>query len=228
MTDDVLRVLIVDDDAVVATLHREFVAQLDGFAICGTADTGPSAVAAVERLTPDIVLLDMHLPGFSGIEVLRRIRISNQPQPEVIAVTAARDVDTVRDSRRAGVRHYLAKPFASGDLRARLREVGTELRDRRAPKPVLEQAQIDALMAPTTSRGDLPKGLSSHTLRVLIDELGASPGTTAAELGARTGVSRVTSRRYLEYLVAVGAAERTLDYSTSGRPKARYALRAQA
>lgn len=227
MTTTPLRVLVVDDDEIVASLHRDFVGRLEGFVICGSAGTGPDALAAIRELVPDIVLLDMHLPGFSGLELLRLIRTDRRPQPEVIAVTAARDLETVRDSRRAGVRHYLAKPFSSADLRSRLREVSREFA-LRSPSGELEQGQIDALMAPSSAGGGHPKGVSASTLNNVLAALRDAPDVTAAELGQRVGLSRVSSRRYLEYLVESGVVMRTLDYSTSGRPSSRYAVRLDA
>jgi len=217
-----LRVLIVDDDEIVAELHRAFVADLDGFVVTGAVGTGPDAVAAIRNHRPDIVLLDMHLPGFSGLEVLRITRADRRPQPEVIAVTAARDVDSVREARRAGVRHYLAKPFAAGDLRARLQEVGREFARASDSGGELPQGRIDALMSPAAAGGGLPKGLSAETLLVVRDALVAAPGSSATEVGETLGLSRVSCRRYLEHLVDGGAARRTLDYKSSGRPTTRY------
>lgn len=227
MTATPLRVLVVDDDEIVASLHRDFVGRLDGFVVCGSAGTGPDAVAAIRELLPDIVLLDMHLPGFSGLELLRRIRTARMPQPEVIAVTAARDLETVRDARLAGVRHYLAKPFSSADMRSRLQQVAREVA-LRTPSLSLEQGQIDALMAPPSTGGGLPKGMSRSTLTNVLAALQGGPEVTAAELGERLGLSRVSCRRYLEYLVESGVVTRNLDYSTSGRPSSRYAVRRDA
>lgn len=227
MTATPLRVLVVDDDEIVASLHRDFVGRLDGFVVCGSAGTGPDAVAAIRELLPDIVLLDMHLPGFSGLELLRRIRTARMPQPEVIAVTAARDLETVRDARLAGVRHYLAKPFSSADMRSRLQQVAREVA-LRTPSLSLEQGQIDALMAPPSTGGGLPKGMSRSTLTNVLAVLQGGPEVTAAELGERLGLSRVSCRRYLEYLVESGVVTRNLDYSTSGRPSSRYAVRRDA
>lgn len=216
-----LRVLIVDDDEVVARLHEAFLASLDGFVVCAVAGTGPAAVAAIRQAAPDIVLLDMHLPGFSGLEVLRVVRADPARPFEVIAVTAARDVDTVREARRAGVRHYLAKPFSSDDLRRRL----TDLRDEfvAARGSSLAQSQIDEVMA-SRGTGSLPKGLSAETLEAVRGALGELPGASAGELGDHVGLSRVSARRYLEHLVTGGAATRSLDYSSAGRPTTRYRL----
>ncbi|WP_309708409.1 response regulator [Pseudolysinimonas sp.] len=217
-----IRVLIVDDDEVVARLHEAFLASIEGFVVCATAGTGPDAVAAIRTTAPDIVLLDMHLPGFSGLEVLRVVRGDPGRRFEVIAVTAARDVDTVREARRAGVRHYLAKPFSSDDLRRRL----VDLRDESAVArtPALAQAQIDDVMASRNWTGTLPKGLSPETLEAIRVALGEVPDASAAQLGDHVGLSRVSARRYLEHLVNGGAATRALDYASAGRPTTRYRL----
>lgn len=221
-----LRVLIVDDDEIVARLHESFLAGLDGFVVCGIAATGPEAVAAIRTTGPDIVLLDMHLPEFSGLEALRIVRGDRNRDFEVIAVTAARDVDTVRDARRAGVRHYLAKPFSADDLRRRLVDVGRDLAGRPAgvTPAELAQSQIDAMMAPTTSPAGPPKGISPETLETVRSALARAPGASAAELGDQLGLSRVSARRYLEHLVDGGAAHRSLDYAATGRPTTRYRL----
>lgn len=221
-----LRVLIVDDDEIVARLHASFLAGLEGFVVCGVAATGPEAVSAIRTATPDVVLLDMHLPEFSGLEALRIVRADRPRQFEVIAVTAARDVDTVRDARRAGVRHYLAKPFSADDLRRRMVDVARELASRppSAAAAELAQSQIDAMMTSSTAPAGPPKGISPETLEAVRSALAAAPGVSAAELGERIGLSRVSARRYLEHLVDGGAAHRSLDYSAAGRPTTRYRL----
>lgn len=221
MNAEPLRVLIVDDDPVVAELHRAFLDELPRFVVAGVAGTGPDAVRAIRTDHPDVVLLDMHLPGFSGINVLRAIRAESRVQPEVVAVTAARDVGTVRDARQAGVRHYLAKPFAAAELRSRLLDIEDELRTA-ARDSALQQSQIDELMAPTPRAVGLPKGLSQETLDTVHAALRTAGSATAQELGVSLGLSRVSCRRYLEHLVRGGAARRALDYSTSGRPSTRY------
>jgi response regulator of citrate/malate metabolism len=219
-----LGVVVVDDDRAVAALHELFVRSHPSFEVLGVAHDGPSAVALIRRLAPDVVLLDFHLPGLSGPEVLRTVRASDARQPEFIAVTAARDVDSVRGARVAGVRHYLVKPFTAGALRDRLDEVAADrLRFASGPAPLpLDQDAIDDLLASGTRPAPLPKGLSPETLAAVERALEAGDPVSSTEAGALAGISRVSARRYLEYLVGAGRAERTLDYRTAGRPSSRY------
>lgn len=221
-----LRTIIVDDDVEVASLHATFVAAHPAFGVVAVAHSGPEALRLIADHRPDLVLLDFDLPGMNGLDVLRGVRALGGSQPEAIAVTAARDVDSVRQARSAGIQHYLVKPFTALDLRARLDDVA---RDRLALVESealvgLAQREIDALMRTgTQGRMQLPKGLSGETLVMVEKVLGTAPNSSAAEIAELSGISRVSARRYLEYLVAVNRAEKTLDYATAGRPSTRFA-----
>jgi response regulator of citrate/malate metabolism len=223
-----LRAIVVDDDVEVAALHGRFVEVHASFTVVATAHDGPEALAMIVDLRPDLVLLDFHLPGFSGLDVLRGVRAAGGLQPEVIAVTAARDVDSVRQARSAGVQHYLVKPFTAANLQARLDDVA---RDRRAliaseTGGQLAQRDIDVIMRGGDRRPQqLPKGLSQETLATVEAALARSPDSSAGELAESAGVSRVSARRYLEYLVAAGRASKSLDYATAGRPSTLYRAR---
>jgi response regulator of citrate/malate metabolism len=218
-----LRVLVVDDAPAVADLHSRFIAAHPRCELVGVAATGPQAVAAIRTHAPDLVLLDVYLPGFSGIDVLREVR--GDPtvvQPDVIAVTAARDIETVRDARLMGARHYLVKPFTAHELHQRIDDI---LRDRETmpdPSAALDQRSVDALMRPVDRRS-LPKGLTAETLELVASAL-VDGAASAAEVAEAVGLSRVSCRRYLEHLADEGVVERTLDYTTAGRPSTRYRL----
>jgi response regulator of citrate/malate metabolism len=106
-----IRTLVVDDDVRVADVHCAYVERVPGFVTVGKAHTGASALGEVARLRPDLLLLDFYLPDLSGLEVLRRLRDEDHPPVDVIAITAARDVENLRAAIRSGVVHYLVKPF---------------------------------------------------------------------------------------------------------------------
>lgn len=221
-----LRALIVDDDVAVARIHHQFVDSHPGFTVVGEAHSGTSALEQIERLKPDVVLLDVYLPDFSGLEVLSRLRIEHGRYVEVIAVTAARDLQSVREARANGVRHYLVKPFTASALRERLDEVqrhhGTVQRSSRGEP--LDQRTVDEIIASTAGGRALPpKGLSQPTLeRVATVLREAGVDLSASEIAERIGMSRVGARRYLEHLVGRGQASVEPRYGATGRPENRY------
>jgi two-component system CitB family response regulator len=223
------RVLVVDDDFAVAALHRGFVEAHSGFVVVGTAHTGADAVEAATRLTPDLVLLDIYLPDMTGIDVLRELRRSVEPPVDVIAITAARELETVRAAMAGGVLHYLVKPFPAQVLHERLDDYlrhweALRRTERRAER--LDQRDVDRLLgAPRAVRSapPVPKGLSRHTLEKVAAALAHSAGDASArEVGDEVGISRVSARRYLEHLVESGQAQVAPKYGAAGRPENRY------
>ncbi|GAA2039004.1 response regulator [Agromyces tropicus] len=218
-------VLIVDDDPAVARVNRAFVDAVPGFAVVAEAHTGAEALRAVARHRPDLVLLDVYLPDLGGLDVLRRIRAAGD-EVEVVAVTAARDLETVRRARLLGVRHYLVKPFSRTSLVKRLDEVRRGLiADRAGPAGELDQGAVDRLLGSALDAQVLPKGLSAITLeRVEADLSSREDDASAAEIAEALGMARVSARRYLEHLVAVGAAQVAPRYGGAGRPEHRYRM----
>ncbi|MBI4941218.1 MAG: response regulator [Actinobacteria bacterium] len=225
-------VLVVDDDFMVARIHRGFVERTPGFRVVGVAHTAREAFEAVAALEPDLVLLDIYLPDLSGLDVLERLR-ADWPEVDVLAISAARESETVRRAVRGGVVHYLMKPFGYEVLRERLDHYATAHRGLLSA-PVADQADVDRLFGvrPAGAPAQVPKGLSPETARLVeaaLREAAASapPGEgrrsrSAAECAAAVGISRVSARRYLEHFVGTGAAEVRLRYGSAGRPERRY------
>jgi response regulator of citrate/malate metabolism len=219
----VIRTLVVDDDAMTASIHRSYVERVRGFEVVGEAHSGAEALELVQRLEPELVLLDIYLPDMSGLDVLRRLRARGEPRIDVIAVTAAKDVNTLREAIHGGVVHYLVKPFFFDALRERL-EAYAALHGRLERLREPEQEDIDHVFSLLRSHGrkSLPKGISAPTLALVVEALRAGGEVTAVEVAKRAGVSRGTARRYLEYLAATGASELTLRYGATGRPEHLY------
>ncbi|CAH0190876.1 Transcriptional regulatory protein CitT [Arthrobacter sp. Bi26] len=232
-----IRTLIIDDDVAVAGIHHGFLLARGGFDVVAMAHTGQQGLDLAAELGPELVLLDIHLPDMSGLDVLQRLRGRRRPV-DVLVITASRELDTVRGAMAGGVLHYLVKPFSSQALIERLDEY-VMLREELASGAAgpLDQASIDRLVAPSrrpaaaeTPAGQsaeplarLPKGLSRPTLDAVIEALRASPeDVSAAGLAVELGLSRVSARRYLEYLVIHGFARLTPRYGAAGRPENRY------
>jgi response regulator of citrate/malate metabolism len=220
----VIRALVVDDDAMTASIHRSYVERVPGFEVVGEAHTGRQALEAVRSLRPDLLLLDIYLPDMSGLDVLRTLREPAEPHVDVIAVTAAKDVATLRTAIHGGVIHYLVKPFFFDTLRERL-EGYAALHGRLERLREPDQHDIDHVFSLLRSHGrhGLPKGISAPTLETVVEALQQSEADiTAVELAEATGISRGTARRYLEYLALTGAVELSLRYGTTGRPEHKY------
>lgn len=221
-----ITVLVVDDDEQVAAVHRGYTDSVPGFRVVGVVHRGGDVLPAVHDLRPDLVLLDVNMPDVSGTEVLRLMRAEGM-DIDVIAVTAAREVDTVREAMAGGVVHYLVKPFALAAFRERLLAYAEHRARLRGVEAVADQAAVDRLLQGrqrTPTRVDLPKGLSTRTLAVVMQALreGAPSDLSAAEVAERCGIARVSARRYLEHLEHEGQAAVLPRYGGAGRPENGY------
>jgi len=178
-----IKVLVVDDQPMVAAVHREMVDGVDGFRAVGVAHDGRSALARVVRGDIDLVLLDLTMPGMDGLEVCRRLHALARP-PDVIVVTAIRDMTTVHAAVRHGAALYLVKPFTACDLRERLRQYASFRRSAVAGAPV-DQQEIDQALATlrVPSSPPVPKSLSAESLDAVRSLLARTCGTGTREDG---------------------------------------------
>ncbi len=218
-----MRVLVVDDDFMVARVHSGYVARIDGCEVVGVAHTGAAALAAARDLRPDLVLLDVYLPDMSGLEVLRGLRSGAPDDPSVLMITASDEAATVAGALHGGAAHYLVKPFDSQVLAGHVARIAAV----RATLAGLGHAGQDEIDAVFTSRpgpkARLPKGLTAPTAELVAKALRDHDGDmSASECAELTELSRVSARRYLEHFVATGAATVRLRYGGTGRPERRY------
>ena len=221
-----IRLLIVEDDRRISELHRRFVEKTVGFDVVGVANTLEAAFEMVELLAPDLILLDLFFPEGSGMDLLRAIR-AGERRIDAILITAAREVEALQEALHGGVYDYLVKPVYFD----RFQEALAKYRDyfvRMQAGGTLEQRDIDRLFHPQAA-GDspvrtLPKGIDPLTLgkiRQVFAESGID-NLSADEVGKRIGVSRITARRYLEFLITEGFLSADLLYGAVGRPERRY------
>jgi response regulator of citrate/malate metabolism len=221
-----IRTLIVDDDYRVAAIHAAYVARIDGFETAGLAHSAGAALEAVDRLRPDLVLMDVYLPDGDGLGVVRKL-MERDEHPDCVVITAARDVSTVRTAMQLGAVHYLVKPFGFAALRDRL----AAYRDLRLRMESLDnqanQTEVDALFGllrgPAALSAHTPKGHSAPTLELIREAVRSAPSAvSAADIAEQVGVSRATAQRYLIYLAQHGIVRLQLRYGATGRPEHRY------
>jgi two-component system response regulator DctR len=223
------RVMVVEDNHAVAALHRRIVDLVPYLKTAHVAWNGEHAARALEAVRPDLVILDLTMPGGGGLPFLRRIRQEGIPI-DVIVVTASRDGPTVNEAMQLGAVDYLVKPFSPQRLRQSLSAFAVRRRTLTG-RSELRQADVDAVQASALprQRRRLPKGLKEATLKSVLAALrDAGDAISAEEAGTQVGVARVTARRYLEYLVLMGVAEMSRETKGPGRPRNRYRLRSSS
>jgi DNA-binding NarL/FixJ family response regulator len=189
----VIRVLVADDHAVVRQGLRTFLDLQEDISVVGEAADGAEAVALAERLSPDVVLLDLVMPGMDGIEALRRLRVA-VPTARAIVLSSFVDDDKLFPAVRAGAAGYLLKDVQPAELVAAIRTVhggGALLH------PSVAARLMDELAAdPLTPRERevlvlIGRGMSN---KLIARELGIAEKTVKAHVSAVLAKLGVTDR----------------------------------
>lgn len=225
-----IRVLVVEDEPIIARSHRAYLERVGGFIVAATAGTARSALMSAREATLsgspiDLVLLDIGLPDASGIDIVPALAALN-PSPDVIAITSQRDLDTVRSAVAHGVLLYLLKPFTFAAFREKLEQY-VRYRDALSTgADAVSQGDIDRAFAQLRSvapRNTARKGTAPDTADAIARAIrDADSGLTASETAKVVGSSRVTAWRYLEALADDGIVTRITEYGRTGRPHVRY------
>ena len=225
-----IRVLLVEDDPMVAELNRIFLSRVAGFQVVASVRSATEALEALQSHPVNLLLLDIFMPGQNGLELMEEIR-RQALAVDVIFVTAARDTATISKALKLGAVDYLIKPFEFERLKEALdhyRETHHMIRDGEA----LDQEELDKRLArrPAEARGTdvLPKGLDRNTLAKLLEVIGEwpvdPPWFTSEEVAQQVGISRVSVRKYFEFLCTLKVLRMDPGYGTGGRPVHRFLL----
>ncbi|MEU8356506.1 response regulator [Nonomuraea sp. NPDC048882] len=219
-----ISVLVVEDEEITAEANRIYVERVPGFAVAGVVRSGGEALRFLRGRPVDLVLLDLYLPDMHGLEVCRAIRAGGL-MCDVIAVTSARDLAMVRSAVSLGISQYLLKPFTYATLAEKLTRYARFKQEAGGGATAVGQGDVDRVLGTLRGSSELPKGMARDTLDSVVARLREHPGGAGAQAVAdAVGVSRVTARRYLEYLVELGVAVRIPQYGGVGRPELLYRI----
>lgn len=224
-----MRVLIVEDDPMVMRLNVEFLNRLDDISLVAQCEDLPAARDILARESVDLLLLDVFLREHNGLSLVRELRRQAR-DVQIVLITAASEMETVREAKLLGVTDYLVKPFEFERFQEALNYC-LETHRRLAKLPTrAHQRDLDSLFrretgAPPPIRpGDLPKGLTTNSLAQVARAAGEQCGNsfTTEALSDNTGMSRVSVRKYLKHLVDRGLLEESFHYGQIGRPSFTY------
>lgn len=219
-------VLIVEDDPMVAMINEQYVRKNKNFNVSGSCRNGQEAIAFLEEHKVDLVILDVFMPFMDGVETLKKIR-EGKFNTEVIMVTAANDTATLENTMHLGVIDYLIKPFAYERFQVALEKFAAHASALKEAN-VLDQNSVDNIISNTKklSPKDYPKGIQEKTLNLILSCLERKKGWTTGDCIAETvGLSSVTIRHYMNYLVQEGQVTESINYETGGRPSMLYTLK---
>ncbi len=186
-----LTIVLADDHAVVRAGLRSLIEGEITCQVVGEAGNGPEALALVERLQPDLLVVDLMMPGLSGLEVARQVR-QTTPNTRVVILSMHADESYVREALRLGVTAYVLKEAFSTDFLYALQQAGA---GRRYLSPPLSEKALDVYASQTAESAlDLYETLTSREREILYL---AAQGMTSAEIAERLmiGVRTVDTHR---------------------------------
>ena len=224
-----IKTVIVEDDLMVAAINNQFLMKTPGFQVTATFHTGKDALAFLKDNPVDLLLLDLYMPDVSGLELLAELRRQNRKE-DVIMITAANDAEHISEALHLGVIDYLVKPFTYDRfsqavdkflLQKKIMENGMQF----------SQDDIDQLIhmarpSQASREMELQKGIQRQILEKLRGCLKQHQHSylTSEQIAGETGLSKVTIRRYMNYLIEQREVESRVDYETGGRPRVEYRL----
>jgi response regulator of citrate/malate metabolism len=219
-----IRVIIVEDDMLVADLNKSYVENVPGFKVVKIFNNGEEALSYLINNEVDLMLLDVYMPKLNGINLLETMR-KKGIMTDVILVTAAREAYNIDKVLKLGAVDYLIKPFEYDRIKKSL--VSYILRYNLIhDHSVFKQEEIDQITTNgfINNMNDLQKGFNTKTLERIYEFIKKNSETiyTSELVAENTKMSRVTTRKYLDYLASAGKISAEMEYKTVGRPVTLY------
>ena len=228
------KVLIVEDDPMVAMINEQYVCKNKNFCVQKTCRNGQEALEYLEKEGAsqdskiDLVIMDVFMPLMNGVETLKKIR-EKKLDCEVIMVTAANDPATLEETMHLGVIDFLIKPFAYERFQVALEKFVANDQAFRGAQQTIDQNYVDSLISNGGQlhipNNELPKGIQKKTLDMLKDYLKEKKGWVSGDqISEDVGLSSVTVRHYMSYLMEKNEVNGEINYETGGRPSMLYRI----
>ena len=221
------KVMIVEDDPMVASINQQYLERNQNLKIVGQFRNGQEALEYLENNGTDLAVVDYYMPIMDGLEFVRKCHEKNI-KTDVIIVTAANTAQDISEFLQLGIVDYLVKPFTYERFQKAIDKYLYRKSLAKQDK-TLDQAEIDRLLSQNqdirpAEKVVLEKGLQEQTLERIRTYLEEHKGTlmSSNEIASEVNLSRITVRRYMNYLVENREIISQIDYSTGGRPSIKY------
>ena len=219
-----IKVMIVDDDPTVAEFNKCYVDLVAGFQVDFVVHSAVEAFSILDTADIDLILLDIFMPGMNGLELLINLRQIGKGV-DVMIITAACDKSNIKKALQFGAVDYIIKPFEFERLNGALAAY-QDLFNLMDDQDRVSQVELDQRMLykeqPISIQ--LPKGIDRQTLRITWEKIKEQEKSSFSteEMAKNVGISRISMRKYLEFLRQMGALQLELIYGTIGRPVYKY------
>jgi NarL family two-component system response regulator LiaR len=198
MGEKTIQVLVVDDHAIVRKGIRALLAEIEDIEVVGEARDGQEAMSQADALSPDVILMDLVMPGVDGIEATRQIT-KHESSPRVLVLTSFASDDKVFPAIKAGALGYLLKDAEPAEL---IRAIHQVHRGEPSLQPSIAQKVLQELRYPSTRR-PIPDPLTDREMEVLrlvakgLNNPEIAQRLTVTEATVRTHVSNILSKLHL-------------------------------
>jgi CitB family two-component system response regulator MalR len=220
-----IKVLIVEDDPMVVKFNKYYLEQVGGFELKAVASSADAAFKVLEKESIDLILLDIYMPGINGLELLSQLRKTDK-NIDVIIVSAAKDSVSIKKALQYGAVDYLIKPFEFERFNSALSSFKNRQKFMNSQEN-MSQEELDKLLLHNEQSSNpeiFPKGLDRNTLKLVWDKILELKDITFSteELAVLVGISRVSIRKYLNFLEEIKALKKEVIYGSLGRPIYKY------
>lgn len=226
-----INVMIIEDDPMVREINSKFLKKLKDFNLVKAAANITEAHEYISNNKLDLILLDIYLPKENGIDFLKILR-KDEINVDVILITADKTSNMIQEAFRYGAVDYLIKPFTF----ERFKEALINYKERFHSInnfDSIEQNLLDKYISKNivteeieSTENELEKGINKYTYKIVWIEVEKSSETyrTAEEISEKSGVARVTVRKYLEYMEKEGKITKIIEYGKIGRPQHKFKM----